>query len=157
RIELWPHQRAAVDAAHEALAGGHSAGLWVMPTGSGKTLAFCTLARELGRPTLVVVHRDELVRQATRALKMAWPRARVVALGDEGSEIADVLVATVQSLSNRLDRFGAGEFGLVVVDEAHHAPAGSWRKVIGHFRPELLLGCTATPERHDGEPLLPLF
>src|SRR5262249_2880271 len=87
----------------------------------------------------------------------SWPGAKVVTLGGEVGEHADVLVATVQGLSNRLDQFPEDHFGLLVVDEAHHAPASSWQAVINHFRPGLLLGCTATPERPDGEPLLPLF
>src|SRR5262249_18651713 len=68
-----------------------------------------------------------------------------------------VLVATVQSLKNRLAEIPPEQFGLVVIDEAHHGTATSWQKVIGHFEPLLLLGCTATPKRLDGQDILPLF
>jgi superfamily II DNA or RNA helicase len=157
RIELWPHQREAVDAAHIAITEGRDKGLWVMPTGSGKTVAFCTLAKELGQPTLVVVHRDELLRQAAGAFEEIWPKARVGTLGGEDYGSSTVLVATVQSLKNKLGQIPPDRFSLVVIDEAHHAPAKTWGRVIEHFRPGLLLGCTATPKRLDGEDILPLF
>src|SRR5262249_40525470 len=140
--------------AHEE---GHSAGLWVMPTGCGKTLAFSSLAAQLGRPTLVVVHRRELVAQTEAAFAEAWPAAAVARLPDEGWERATVVVATVQALANRLGQIDPRRFDLAVIDEAHHAVAATWQQVIGHIRPRLLLGCTATPERLDGQPLLPLF
>ena len=62
-FDLWPHQERAIDATIAAIASGRAAGLWAMPTGTGKTVAFVTLARELDASTLVLVHRDELVRQ----------------------------------------------------------------------------------------------
>src|SRR5262249_14911177 len=68
-----------------------------------------------------------------------------------------VVVATVQSLARRLSEFRPDRFGLVVVDEAHHATARSWSKVLHHLHPQLLLGCTATPRRLDGQSLSELF
>jgi hypothetical protein len=54
-------------------------------------------------------------------------------------------------------RFGAEHFRYVVVDECHHAPADSYRSLVPHLRPDILLGLTATPERMDGKSLLPDF
>jgi superfamily II DNA or RNA helicase len=156
-LELWPHQTGAVNATLLARKEGRPAGLWVMPTGCGKTLAFCSLARQLDLPTLVVVHRRELVAQSEAAFAQAWPEAAVARLSEEGWERATVVVATVQALANRLKQIDRRRFDLVVIDEAHHAVAATWQRVIGHFRPRLLLGCTATPERLDGQDLLPLF
>ena len=76
-MELWPHQRAAVSAAMDAIRCGTSAGLWAMPTGCGKTVAFATLAKQLGRPTLVLVHRDELIRQTLEAFDDVSPGLEV--------------------------------------------------------------------------------
>ena len=64
-----------------------------------------------------------------------------------------MVVATVQSLRTKLGRLPPDRFELVVLDEAHNAPARSWVRVIEHFRPRLLLGCTATPRRLDGKDL----
>jgi superfamily II DNA or RNA helicase len=120
-VMLWRHQREAVQAAHTAVSQGRKRGLWVMPTGSGKTVAFVTLAREMNRPTLVVVHRDELLRQAADEFRRSWPGVRIGTLPGQGWEEAPVVVATVQSLRSRLKGIAKGRFGLVVIDEAHHA------------------------------------
>src|SRR5262245_9229829 len=146
---LWQHQQRALAAAHQAINSGRARGLWVMPTGSGKTAAFMTLAAQLGEPTLVVVHRGELARQAADEASRRWPGAAVGLLPGKGWESAQVVVATVQSLSRRLAKFPVGRFGLLVMDEAHHAPADSWRAVLDHFQPRFALGCTATPDRAD--------
>src|SRR5207237_9734313 len=56
-----------------------------------------------------------------------------------------------------LNDFDEREFGYIVVDEAHHAAADTYRKIIGYFRPRFLLGLTATPERHDDQSLIDIF
>src|SRR5262249_26347599 len=127
-IELWPHQRAAVDAAHSALAQGKHRGLWVMPAGTGKTRAFATLAREMELPTLVVVHRQELVRQTVDTFGEVWPEVQAATLSEKGWEQAQILVATVQSLVKRLGLLPPDRFGLVVLDEAHDATAKTWQR-----------------------------
>jgi hypothetical protein len=111
----------------------------------------------MDEPTLVIVHRDELARQARQAFEQTWPGASIAILPEDGWERAQVLIATVQGLRTRLDQIPPDRFGLVVVDEAHHAPAASWKKPISHFRPRLLLGCTATPTRLDGKDLGEVF
>jgi hypothetical protein len=128
-----------------------------MPTGAGKTHAFAALASELAGPTLVVVHRDELLQQSVATFGEVWPGAAVGTLPGKGWEQAQVVVATVQSLHRKLDQFPPDRFGLVVIDEAHHTAARIWQKVVGHFTPRLLLGCTATPERLDGRDLEEFF
>jgi superfamily II DNA or RNA helicase len=150
-IDLWPHQKEAIASVLRAREEGKSRGVWVLPTGTGKTFAFATLAARLGVPTLVVVHRDELVRQSVDAFGKAWPGTLVATLPGEGWEESPVVVATVQTLSRRLDVLLPTHFDLVVVDEAHHSPAACWQRVLGHFRPDFLLGCTAMPERLDGQ------
>jgi hypothetical protein len=137
-----------------------------MPTGCGKTRAFCTLAAQLGWPTLVLVHRDELVRQTVDELGETWPSAVVGVVKAERNEWAttpagckpDAVVASVQSLhANRLAEMPADRFGLVIADEAHHAVAPTWARVLDHFSSRFILGCTATPERADGKGLAERF
>jgi superfamily II DNA or RNA helicase len=155
RVELWPHQAAGLAAAHEAARAGRPSGLIVLPTGSGKTVLFLTLARELGWPTLVLVHRDELISQTLETVVRVWPEARagvVQGKRDEWRDGQEVVVASVQSLhSRRLAKMPRDRFGLIVVDEAHHTPAGTYAGVFDHFAGRrFLLGVTATPERLDG-------
>ena len=143
-LELWPHQKAALIATHEAIGRGVSEGLWAMPTGCGKTVTFATLARELDRLTLILVHRDELIGQTLNTLAEIWPDAPVGVIKaecDEWDDDQQVVVASVQSLRNgRLDRMPRERFAFIIADEAHHAVAPTWRAIIDHFRHEFLLG-----------------
>ena len=159
---LWPHQRAACAAIHSAIDRGQPSGMVSMPTGSGKTFVFCSVARDLGAPTLVLIHRDELVIQTVDTLSIAWPDASVgviKAARDEWQDGQQVVIASVQSLHNgRLGRMPRNRFGLVIADECHHAVAASWRAAIDHFNDRrFLLGVSATPERFDGVGLAELF
>ena len=156
-FDLWPHQERAIVSVHKAIGKGIGRGLWVMPTGTGKTVAFAALAKSLDVPTLVVVHRDELLKQAEATFREVWPEATVGTLPGEGWQASKVVVASVQSLASRLNKIDPARFGLVVADEAHHAPARNWGKVLGYFQPRFLLGVTASPERLDGKPLHPVF
>src|SRR5262249_29015457 len=103
----------------------------------------------------VVVHRDELVRQAENAFKEVGPDVPlgVIQGPRKGCGSVGVCIATVQSLARKLGQLPPDAYGLVVVDEAHHIPASSWSKVADHLRPRFLLGVTATPTRLDSKPL----
>lgn len=154
-LTLWSHQLKAREAFHAAVSGGRPSGLLVMPTGSGKTIAFATCARDLGLPTLVLAHRDELIRQTERAFAAAWPGATVGVIQGQRDGWRDgqqVVIASVQSLhARRLGAMPRDRFGLAVVDEAHHTAADSYAAVLHHFSPRrFLLGVTATPGRLDG-------
>lgn len=164
-IELYPHQKAAIVAAEEHRAKGHGAGLWAIPTGAGKTWAFLTLARQWRARTLVMVHRDELIRQTVRSANVIWPDAVVGVVQAERDEwrdglhgTPDIVVASVPSLhARRLEQIPKDRYGLVISDEAHHSSADTWKRVLDYFEPEFLLGCTATPERADGKDLSRFF
>lgn len=166
-IPLRDYQEEALDAVLKARKENITRQLVVLPTGSGKTLLFCAVARSLGAPTLVLAHRDELVRQAADKFAMVWPEASVgvVKAQENCHEGRDVVVASVQTISRpkRLAEFGPGRFGFLVVDEAHHAAAASYLSVIralgfmGGDPEKLLLGVTATPFRGDGVGLGAVF
>lgn len=138
------------------------------------TCIFAALAERRGGRALILAHRDELVGQAVEKLVDWWPGVDVgIVKAGEDSVHAHVVVASVQTLSRRrrLDRLvdsysgalmGGGQFGLVVVDEAHHSAADSYRRVLEGLRAgeqdgPLLLGVTATPDRGDGKGLDDLF
>lgn len=122
-------------------------GRWLvhMATGLGKTATFTHLPRH-GR-TLILSHRDELVRQPARYYDCAVG----IEKAGERSHGEEVVSASVQTLSRggRLEAFGPGEFDTVITDECHHAAAKSYRKVIEHLEPRVHLGFTATPNRGD--------
>lgn len=103
-----------------------------LPTGTGKTIIFTQLiARRSGR-ALVLVNRDELVRQAVDKLTLVDPNMQVGVVKAERDEVdAHVVVASVQTVqqAQRLGRLWP-DFATVVIDEAHHAPADSYNRVL---------------------------
>lgn len=153
---LRTYQRAALDGAREQLRQ-HRSTLIVMPTGTGKTRVFSEIiARAQAREvrSLVLVHRDELVRQAAGALRRLGCEAEVEKAGERASKLAmfglTPVVATVQTLKGRrLSSWPRDSFGMIVVDEAHHATAKTYRDVMEHFGDSLIIGVTATPDRGD--------
>jgi superfamily II DNA or RNA helicase len=123
----------------------------------GKTVVFAAItqaAAARGRQVLILVHRRELIHQASAKLAAIGVDHGVIAAGITPAN-ASVQVASVQTLIRRLDRAAAPD--LIIIDEAHHAVAGSWRKVIDHWPNSLLLGVTATPIRQDGRGLGSMF
>lgn len=69
----------------------------------------------------------------------------------------DLVTGMIQTIYNRLEKLDPDLFDLVIIDEAHHAMAPTWRKTAEHFKSKLRLGLSATPERLDGAPLDTLF
>lgn len=154
-LTLRDYQIEAVDAVLAAATEGMQRPLIVLPTGAGKTIVFSDIIRRRPGRALVLAHRDELIRQAVDKLRLIMPDADIGIVKAQRNETwADIVVASVQSLSpKRLGTLGA--FQTVVIDEAHHAAASSYRTImkgLGSFDPggPLTLGVTATPERGDG-------
>jgi hypothetical protein len=67
------------------------------------------------------------------------------------------VVGSVQSVARNLKDFSPDAFAYLVIDEAHHAAARTYRRILSYFRPRFVLGLTATPERSSGESVLELF
>jgi|TARA_Y100000289_G_scaffold3365_1_gene3127 superfamily II DNA or RNA helicase len=152
-MPLRSYQELAIDQLRGAL-NQHPRALLVMPTGSGKTVVFseiCRLANAKGRHVLILVHRRELVKQASDKLTKAGVKHGIIAAGFKPSA-HPVQVASVQTLARRLLTVPA-EPDLLVIDEAHHALAGSWDKILLHFKNARVIGVTATPSRLDGRGL----
>lgn len=150
------YQEAAIAAIRAAFAAGARAVLYVLPTGGGKTVIFSFIAKSasmLGRRVVIIVHRDALVRQASRALSDCGVPHGIIAPGHTRTRDL-VQVASVQTLARRLELY---EFDLLVIDEAHHATAGTWAKVIAAYPEAHVLGVTATPARTDGRGLAEIF
>lgn len=139
KITLRPYQE-------EALASIPDSGAFLicLATGLGKTVCMSQIPRR-GR-MLILSHRDELVHQPEKYFDCSFG----VEQGSETSHGEEVISASVQSLVKRLHRFNPDDFDVVVVDEAHHSIAPTYRKIIDYFNPRLLLGFTATPNRNDG-------
>lgn len=139
-IQLRDYQKECIEKIQSMPPGSY---LVQMPTGCGKTATFTHIPRK-GR-VLVLAHREELVRQPARYYDC--PVGFEIA--EERSHNEEVVIASVQSLVRRLDRFAPDEFDVVITDECHHASAGTYRKIYDHFTPRKHIGFTATPNRGD--------
>ncbi len=151
---LRDYQIADLEKLRLAFRAGARSVLYQAPTASGKTVLFAEIVRSAeakGNPVWVVVHRQELVDQTSRALTALSVPHGIVAAGRFHAGNGVVSVCSVQTLVRRLDKMG--DVKLMVLDEAHHSVAGTWDKVISSRPDALLLGVTATPERLDGRGL----
>jgi len=163
-IPLRDYQEEALAAIDAASRRGVQRMVVALPTGGGKTIVFASDIERRGGRALVLAHRDELIRQAVEKIGMVSPGAHVGVVKAERDEWwADIVVGSVQTLSQpkRLATL-MPEFATVVIDEAHHAPANSYRTVLEHigaFEPNgpVTVGYTATPERMDGQGLESVF
>lgn len=139
---------------------GYRRGLVVLATGLGKTwLAAFDAVRMGARRILFVAHREEILAQAAATFVRILPRKRVgYYTGRSRDADVDVLCASVQTLAKaeHLERFAPQHFDYVVIDEFHHAAAGTYRRLLAHFAPSFLLGLTATPDRTDQSDILSL-
>lgn len=136
------------------LAAGEKRALLISATGTGKTYASAFAMRELGfRRVLFLVHRGQLARQTRKSYEKVF--ANTVSMGLVGAGYheyeADYVFATVQTLNRdeHLLQYAKDVFDCIVLDEAHHVPADTYRKIMDHFTPKLWLGMTATPDKRD--------
>jgi len=145
---------------------GRYRNLIVAATGTGKTVisAFDYKQFKENNPSaklLFVAHRKEILEQAQgtyRAILRDQNFGELWVDGIEPDNFAHVF-ASVQTLNNRLRDLALSEtyYDYVVIDEVHHIAANSYRPILNYFKPKVLLGLTATPERMDGADILEDF
>mgnify|MGYP006284966221 FL=1 len=158
RFNLRDHQQDALDWLALIRAEGKTIALLEHATGSGKTVTAIEDAKRVGGPVLYVAHRRTLVHQTGREFTRLWPEVDHGRIeGGRWQPERHVVCASVQALANRLAEIPPERFRYLIIDEAHHAAADSYRALLGHVTPAFTLGLTATPERPDGKPVLQLF
>ncbi len=170
-MNLRPYQETAVDGVFDAWKGCSST-LLVMPVGTGKTVTFAhVIKRRPPGKALLLAHREELLWQGADKIKAITGIVADIEKADMWADPnrffgSDVIVSSIQTQCSgrngdgRMTRFDPNDFSLVVVDEAHHATAPTYRKVLEWYRqnPDLkVLGVTATPDRADEEALGQVF
>lgn len=157
-MQLRPYQQTAIDQLRACYSAGKRAPLFVLPTGGGKTVVFSHIAQQAvarGNSVCILVHRQELLMQSSRSLTSMGVAHGLIAPGHNQTN-HKVQIASVQTLGRRLGK-RAYPFDLLIVDEAHHAAAGTWGKIIAAIPDARLLGVTATPVRTDGQGLSTAF
>lgn len=160
---LRPYQVEIKPAVHAAVAAGRRRILLVAPTGAGKTVIaadFVREARDAGQRVLFLAHRRELITQADRKLFERGVDAGMIQAGFTARPDVPVQVASVQTLYARAvitSKIDMPHADLVVVDEAHHIRAGTYRQIVDSYPDAIVLGITATPLRRDGRGLGNVF
>jgi len=167
--DIRPHsfQERILEALAAERIDGSFRNLVVAATGTGKTVIaafdYARFRREnlSSSRLLFVVHRKEILHQARDCFRSVLRDFNFGEMLVDGKVPAnwDHVFASVQSLTNRSPwkDLGEGHFDFIIVDEAHHGTAGSYRPLFDHLRPMVLLGLTATPERMDHSSILPDF
>ncbi|HAO09276.1 MAG TPA: DUF3427 domain-containing protein [Chryseobacterium sp.] len=137
--------------------------LLVAATGTGKTVisAFDFKKFRQENPTatlLFIAHRKEILQQAQATFQGILKDQNFGELWVDGLEPErfENIFASIQTLNNRLESLNLSQnyYDFIIIDEVHHIAASSYREILSHFSPQILLGLTATPERMDGEDIL---
>lgn len=172
KLALRGYQDKGLNDIRDELRGGKKAVLFVLPTGGGKTVTYAAMSQGAalrGNRILILEHRKELIRQASLAVGGLGVNHRVIAPADKVAKIraahvqklgwpkidnhSHVAVASVQTLARRMDWLKTFDPTIIVIDEAHHAVAGTWARIIEACPKATLIGVTATPVRTDGQGL----
>lgn len=157
-LELKDHQQKALDALKEMRKAHESIGLLHHATGTGKTVTAVSDAKRMGKKTLFLAHTIELVEQAAKTFRELWSDVTTGVFADNQKDRDTfVICGSIQSIALHLDEFKEDEFGYLIIDEAHHAAADTYQKVLSYFKPDFTLGLTATPERTDETDILDIF
>ena len=166
-ISPFPHQSDILEQlAVERSAHQRFRNLVVAATGTGKTLIsafdFARFIKEKPQANfLFVAHREEILKQARAAYRGVLRNGTFGELwvGGHTPDHYRQLFVSIQTLNNQLEqlKLTADFYDYIVIDEVHHIAASSYRSILAHFSPSILLGLTATPERHDGGDILADF
>ncbi|MBQ3634693.1 MAG: DUF3427 domain-containing protein [Bacteroidales bacterium] len=167
-----PHQARILEKlAFERNAMNSWRNLVVAATGTGKTAIsafdykdFCK-AQGRRQNLLFVVHRERILKQARYTFRSVLVDGNFGQLwvgdnkptGEDGLRHLFVSIQTLNSNKETFSRLGKDYYDYIVIDEAHHSAAGSYRILFDLFKPKIFVGLTATPERMDGVSLLPDF
>lgn len=175
---LRDYQQEALDAIQSSYEKGIRKQVAVLATGLGKTIIFSHLVSQrnqtTGKKALIIAHREELLHQAKDKLQQVNPSLRIgieQAQSTADHSMDDVILASVATIgktgSKRLLNFNPNDFSTIIIDEAHHASAASYKTILRHFgvlkndadsnKNILLLGVTATPKRNDNQGIEHIF
>lgn len=156
----------------EIIRSGEKRAMLISATGTGKTYASAFAIRKLfadnlfrGKKALFLSHREQINRQALKSYKRVFGENIPMALlsGTENdirkARQASFLFSTMNMMAKEeiREQFGQKEFSVIVLDECHRSGAESYQKIINYFRPGLLLGMSASPERTDSFDVFKLF
>ncbi|MGN0944153.1 MULTISPECIES: DUF3427 domain-containing protein [Fusobacterium] len=135
-------------------------GLLISATGTGKTYLSAFDVKNLKpEKMLFMAHRKTILRKAKYTFENIISNKKMAIYGEESIVDADYIFAMVQTLNKKehLEKFSKNYFNYIIIDEVHHSGAKTYQSIISYFKPDFLLGMTATPERSDDFDIYRLF
>lgn len=135
-------------------------GLLISATGTGKTYLSAFDVKNLKpEKILFMAHRKTILRKAKYTFENIISNKKMAIYGEESIVDADYIFAMVQTLNKKehLEKFSKNYFNYIIIDEVHHSGAKTYQSIISYFKPDFLLGMTATPERSDDFDIYRLF
>lgn len=168
-IRPYPYQQEILDKLHaEREVRGLNRNLVVAATGTGKTVIsafdycrFCKANPGGINRLLFVAHREEILKQSRDTFQgvLKDPNFGELFVGNYKPANLDHLFISIQTINSQAlyDILPENYYDYIIVDEFHHAAAPTYQKLLNRFKPKILLGLTATPERMDGKSILDYF
>ena len=158
KLELREYQQEALNSLESMRANKETIALLYHATGTGKTVTAVMDAKRCSGRVLFVAHTMELVNQAYNTFKNLWDTVSVGKFADSVKDTdSHIICGSIQSVALNLELFQDNDFDYIIIDEAHHASADTYQKVLAYFKPKFTLGLTATPERADDTNILEIF
>lgn len=162
---LKPYQAEALSKLQSTYLRGDKQGLICLATGLGKTFVAATFIRWLyeNNPNfniLILANTKSLIEQFDRSIWSnlpKWIATHLVYDSEKPAFFEGVTLSTFQSFQEFHKKVGDFHYDVVIIDEAHHAPANSYFSVIKNLEPRYLLGLTATPFRKDERDVTEIF
>lgn len=148
-----PAQVLALEALRQTREEQYNKALAILATGLGKTYLAAFFANDF-KKVLFIAHREEILHQASDSFQRVHPNKTTGMFnGQRKEKDTDFVFASVFTLAAdfHLTTFQPDEFDLIVIDEFHHATAPTYERILNYFKPEFLLGITATPDRLDNK------
>jgi DNA repair protein RadD len=161
--ELRQYQRDVIVEYDRAIEAGKRRIILVAPTGSGKTIIGASIIKTAiaaGKRVLVLAHTREIIKQTSHKLSAYEIEHGIIVAGLVATPDEPVQIASIQTLwtrAMRLERMALPPADLLIIDECHHCPANTYRKIIAEYPNAILLGLSATPTRGDGRGLGGIF
>lgn len=156
-LDLRPYQELLIEGVRDEFRQGRQKTCVVAPCGAGKTVIMAWMAAQTavrGQQVLFAVHRQELIDQSTRTFSALGVQHGLIAPGCPVS-YEQIQIGSIFTIARRLGKIQAP--GVIILDEAHHATANTWRKLMQAFPEAFVIGLTATPARMGGQGLGDIF
>ena len=166
KIKPYPYQEDIINQCLDHYKNKKTRMLIELATGLGKTYTVAFIIKNLleknkNLKILFLAHQVEIVTQSTTSFKNIFGIGEHTYSGCVGGFIPDnrttFTFAVFDTIYSKMNEFTNKDFDIIIVDEAHHVPANTYKTVVEYFTPKLLIGLTATPFRTDSQDVLEYF